>query len=299
MRHRVLLGALLTLLGALFYSSLTALVKAFSGGELPLPMLVFMQSVVSLLIFLPFLFRGGLVSAKKIVTTKKLSIHLLRAISSLSISYFLFSAVKFIPLVSAMLLANISPLILPFIAYFFLGKKIKHHLWIPIIIGFIGITLVLHPDGKIFQLGALLAVGAAIGVAVSSLSVRQLSATDSTETIMFYFFLLSTVISGIISVKYWVPLSSTLWLVLVGAGIIYFASQYLISAALALASAQLVSTLLYANIIFSALFSMMIWHHFPSILTWIGIVITVLGGILCIRAEHQYHKRIIAQAGAV
>ena len=228
MRHHVLLGALLTLLATVFYSSLTTVVKAY-GGVIPLPMLVFIQSTASLLLFMPILFRTGFVSAKKIIYTQKLRWLLLRAFFSLGISYLLFSAVLFIPLVNAVLLANTSPLIVPIIAYLFMSQKMNPRLWVPMLSGFVGIALVLHPDGHLFHPAALLAIGSAVCIACSSLVMRKLVSTESNETVMFYFFLLSTILSGLIAIKFWMPVSAKLCVIGLIAGALYFGCQYLLT----------------------------------------------------------------------
>lgn len=292
MHHHVALGATLTLIACLFYSVLTVIVKAY-GAVIPLPMLVFIQSAVSLILFTPILFKNGTIGAKKIIRTKKIGWLFLRAVSSLGVSFLLFSAVVYIPLVNAVLLANTSPLIVPIIAYLVMSEKMNHRLWIPLLAGFAGIALVLHPNGHFFHPAAFLAIGSAICIATSSLMMRKLASTESTETVMFYFFLLATVISGIIAIKFWIPLPLKLYFVAAIAGALYFSSQYLLTAALRVASAQLVTTLLYANIIFSAIFSMVFWHHTPGALTITGILLTVASGIACVRIEHQHRKQTI------
>lgn len=289
MRHNLLLGVIYTLISTVFYSILTALNKAYAVS-LPLPMMVFMQSAISLILFFPIVMKKG---ANKIMMTRRLPLHLTRAVISLSISYFLFAAVKFIPLTSAMLLAMTTPLIIPFVAYFVMGQKINHRLWLPILIGFAGIALVLHPDGSIFNPASLLALGAALSISCTMLAVRKLSATDSTETIMFYFFLFSTIISGGIAMWFWVPLTWSLWFVLLVTGSMFFASQYIMTIALKFANAQLISSLLYMNVLNSAVISALFWHVLPTQFMLLGMILTIMGGILCIRAEHRHNKQML------
>lgn len=186
MNRDLFLGIVLSLTGAFLYSLQTTFVKTYAD-HLPLSMIVFVQSAVSLLFILPVIFKNGIKHAQKTFKTKQIHIQLLRTICSLSTSYLLFYSVQYIPLVNAMLLANTSPLIVPFIGYLFLSQEINHRLWVPIIIGLIGVGLVLHPDARIFHPASLLALGAAISMAVSMLCVRKLSSTDSSETTTFYF----------------------------------------------------------------------------------------------------------------
>lgn len=287
MKHHLSLGIILSLLAALFYSSQTALVKASAPALPPLPVVIFIQSLVSLLLILPVIFKNGLNPGKKILATHRIKLHILRTIFSLSISYLLFSAVLFIPLVNGMLLANTAPLIVPFIAYLFLSEKMNHRLWVPILIGYSGVALVLHPDSRLFNSGSLLALGAGVALASTMLTVRKLSTTEATETTAFYFFLFSTIISGIISLTFWTPVSLHMWLIMSCIGALYFFCQYASTAALKYVNAQLVGSLFYSNIIYATVISQFVWHTLPSYLTVVGMVFIIIGGILCIRVEHN------------
>lgn len=289
MKYNLFLGVSLTILSTFFYSGLNAMIKVHAA-DISIPMLVFIQSLMALVMFSPVLFKNGLRSAKKIVATNKLPLHIIRTVLSLLVSYLLFSAVKFIPLVNAMLLTNSAPLLVPLVAYVFLAQKINHRFWLPILIGFAGIAIVLQPDSRIFHPAALLALGAALFLAATIVSIRRLAATESSDTITFYFFLLSTLISGAVALLFWEPLSMNIGGMLL-MGVIYFVSQYLYNIALCYANAQLVSSLLYMNIVNSTVISAVVWQLYPSTLTLVGISLTVLGGIMCIRVEHQSHRR--------
>ena len=292
MKHNLPLGVILALIATLFYSSLTAINKAFAG-PIPLPMLMFMQTLVAFSLFTPVLIKNG---ARKTIATKRLPLHLMRTVFSLMVSYALFTAVQYIPLTNAMLLTNTAPLIVPFVAYFVLSEKMNHRLWVPIIIGFSGIALVLQPDGKIFDYASLLALASAVFLACTMLSVRRLTSTESSETITFYFFFLSTIISGLVAIKFWVPLTPKFYLVMLLSGICLFLSQYILTYALRNANAQLVSTLLYMNVINAAVISAIFWDTLPTGITVIGILLTIIGGILCIRVEHHRNKRSVVSA---
>lgn len=291
MKHNLPLGVTLSLFAALLYSTQTALIKAQAPFLPSLPVVIFVQSLVSLLLILPIIFKNGLSSAKLTLTTKKLPIHLLRTLFSLAISFLLFTAVTYIPLVNALLLANTAPLIVPFIAYVVLGQQINHSLWVPILIGFIGVAIVLHPDARIFNPAALLALGAAVGMGSTMLTVRKLAATESTLTTAFYFFLFSTIISGMLALAFWQPINLRMTLIMSTIGILYFACQYASTAALKYINPQLMGSLFYSNILYATVLSALIWNTVPTTYTFIGMILITVGGILCIRVEHLFHKR--------
>jgi drug/metabolite transporter (DMT)-like permease len=292
MNQNLLLGVVLSLAGALFYSTQTALVKLQAIALPPLPVVIFIQSLVALLIMLPFILKKGRAHALKIMTTRNTKLHLMRTIFSLSISYLLFYAVTFMPLVNAMLLANTAPFIVPFMGYLFLSQKINHRLWVPVLIGFAGVAIVLHPDARILNPAALLALGAAVGMAASLLTVRRLAVTEATETTMFYFFLFSTILSGVLALAFWSPISMKMLLEMIGIGALYFLTQYATTAAMKYANPQLVGSLFYSNIIYAAIISLFLWNIFPTASTLAGMVLIILGGILCIRVERSTKIRV-------
>jgi len=293
MKHPLALGSALALLSALFYSVQTALVKVQITALPPLPVVIFIQSIVSLMLILPFIFKKGWPHAKKTLSTQRVKLHLLRTLFSLSISYLLFYAVTFIPLVNAVLLANTAPLFVPFIAYFFLAQKINHRMWLPILIGYAGVIMVLHPDVRIFSPAALLALAAGVSLACTMLIVRRLSATEATETTAFYFFIFSTLASGLISLPFWTTISLHMLLIMIAIGALYFLTQYTITTGLKYINAQLVSSLFYANIIYAVIISLLLWHTLPSLLTLAGMILIIVGGILCIQTERRAMKQRI------
>jgi len=291
MKNNIFLGVILSLLGALFYSLQTSIVKGQAMVLPPLPVVIFMQSMVALVLMLPLILKGGVAKARQKLATNKLGLHILRAVFSLGISFLLFYSVQYIPLVNGMLLANTAPLIVPFIGYFIWSQKINHNLWVPILVGFAGVMIVLHPDARIFNPASFLAIGAAVCLSLSMLVVRQLSATDSSEAITFYFFLFSTLISGAIAIRFWVPLTAHMLDVMTIIGVLYFLTQYTMAYALRFSNAQLVGALFYANIIYAAIISQVVWHILPTMLTFAGMLLVIVGGILCIRVEQQNKQR--------
>ncbi|MDX1900879.1 MAG: DMT family transporter [Gammaproteobacteria bacterium] len=291
MQNHLPLGVLLSLLGAFFYAAQTGVIKLGVGHLPPLPVIVFVQSAVALILMLPVIFRKGFSDARDIFVVKRFPLHVVRAIFSLLISYALFYAVAFIPLVNAMLLVNTAPLIVPLLGRIFLGEKINHRLWLPILIGFIGVVLVLHPGTHFFNIAALFALAAAFCMSASLLSVRQLSKTDSPKKIAFWFFLLSTIISGAVALFFWMPISLKALGLMSVVGVFYFLTQYTMASALKYANAQLVGSLFYATIIFAAIFSFIFAHILPSGLTLCGMMLVILGGIACVLTERRTLKK--------
>jgi drug/metabolite transporter (DMT)-like permease len=278
------IGSALTLTSALIYAIQTALIKGW-GKEISIPIIIFIQSVACMILIMPAIFAKGSQRAKQLMKTNNVKIHFLRTVFSLGISYFLFSAVKFIPLVDAALLTNTAPLIMPFLGWLFLSQKINHRLWLPLIIGFIGIILVLRPNGEVFQAASLLGLGAAVCMAASIMLIRRASKTDSALTNVFYYFLFSLPISAIIAAIFWNPISWHAIFIVVGIGVLFFSVQMTLVYATKFVSAQTVGSLYLFNIVFSALIGWMVWHAALTPLMILGVAVTIIGAIYTIQAQ--------------
>ncbi len=283
MNSKFALGSGLTLLSALIYAIQTALVKHL-GGQVSTPVLVFIQSLVCLLLILPLLFVGG--SARQKVQTAHLKLHFFRTIFSLGISYFLFYAVKFIPLVDAVLLANTAPLLIPLIGFLFMSRRLNHRLWLPLIIGFLGIILVLHPDSQVFSSASFLALGAGICMATSVILIGE-AKQDSSLTRAFYYFLFSVPISGLGAILFWTPLTLPLLWVLIVIGALFFVVQLSLVYAVTYTHPQTVGTLYLSNILFAAVIGFFVWHTPISLLAGVGIALTIIGAVFTIRVQYK------------
>lgn len=280
------LGISMTLLSAFSFAILTAIVKA-KAADVSVPVIVFIQSAVTLLLVMPATIRSTSKKTRAVFASPYIGLHLLRTIFSLGLSYLLFASVSYIPLVDAVLFANSFPLFLPFLAYLFLRKKINKKIWAPLFIGFVGIVLVLQPSPKNFNWAILLALAAAICSAFSMLILQKTSEKDSGVTTSFYYFLFSTLISGIVAYWFWIPFSFDILLILLLSGVLFFIVQFSLGIALQHISSELAGTLYYSNIIFAALIGIFIWGTELKDIVIVGIALTTIGGILCIRLQKE------------
>lgn len=286
MKNNLWLGIIFTLMSSLSYAILTTIVKVL-GTTVATPVIVFIQSATCLVLMLVFIAIKKNPRPTPFWRTSVTHLHIFRSFFSAGISYFLFYAVKYIPLVDGVLLANTAPLMVPFIAYLFMAQKINHLLWIPLFIGFTGVILVLQPTPAVFHPASLLALCAGICMASSMLLVRKASAKDSSVTSAFYYFLFSSIFTLLFSIPFWTPLSLSTCFILIGEGVLFFIVQVALTYALEFSTAQVVSSLYYSNIIFATFITL---FFFKTSLNWLvttGIFLAILGGILTIQAEKK------------
>lgn len=278
--ENLILGALLTT-AAFFCVALVGTLAKVSGQYTSTGVLLLFQNAICLLFVIPVALRGGWSSLR----TDKIGLHILRAVTGTACWYALFFAITQIPLANATLLTYSAPLWMPLIAWVVTRQPVSRMTWISAGIGFAGIMLVLRPQGHGFNLGELSALAGALFLAVAMMSVRWLGATEPLIRVLFYYFLLSTLLSVPIAVLDWRPIPASAWVWLIGLGSALLFSQILIVVAYRYASAEKVGPFIYTVIVFTALIDWLVWDHRPTLLTYLGMALVIGGGLIAVRAK--------------
>ncbi|MCW2513956.1 MAG: protein of unknown function transrane [Mycobacterium sp.] len=273
-------GALLTT-AAFFCVAIVGALAKVSGGYTSTGVLLLFQNAVCLLFIVPVVMRGGWRSMR----THRFGLHLLRAVTGTACWYALFFAITEIPLANATLLTYSAPLWMPLVAWIVTRQRVATATWIGAGMGFVGVVLVLRPQGHGFALGEFAALAGAIFLAVAMMSVRWLGATEPVIRILFYYFLLSTVLAVPIALFDWRPIPPAAWTWLIGIGFAQLLSQVLIVLAYRYASAEKVGPCIYSVIVFTALIDWIVWNHPPTLLAYFGMALVIGGGLLAVRAR--------------
>lgn len=213
-RQHIGFGALFAIISAFSFAVMSVFVKKI-GTDFPTSMPIFFRFAISFILLLPWVIRS---------TSFRFKVHYPlryanRILSALLALFLMFYALKFIPLVNALLLNNTAPLFVPIIAYFLTRAKTPHKAGLGILIGFVGIALILRPNHQIFSIASCLALISGILAALAIVEMRIVSKTSSVTQMLFYYFLVSTIASGIVAAFQWQTPTPQIWLWLLGVGI--------------------------------------------------------------------------------
>jgi drug/metabolite transporter (DMT)-like permease len=135
------------------------------------------------------------------------------------------------------------------------------------------------------QLGLWIAIIGAFVNAAGWVAVRSLSQKESTATIIFYFTLFSALGALVLGAHSFVAPNAqqALWLVVVGAaGIV---GQYFLTIAYRHADAAVVTPLGYTEVFAMLALAWFFFDEIPDALSWAGIALITLAGILVSRPE--------------
>jgi drug/metabolite transporter (DMT)-like permease len=271
-------GALLMIGAALMFALMGAAVK-IASRTLSNAEVVFFRCLLGLVALAPWIVPLGLRGLR----TSRPGEHLIRGVAGLGTMACFFYALGHMRLPDAVLLNYSLPLFMPFVEAVWLGEPIPHRLWGPVGLGFAGIVLILKPGIGVFQPVALVGVLAALFASVAQVGIRQLTRTEPLVVIIFYFGLVSTVLSAVPAALSWRTPQGQEWGLLIAIGALGSVGQLLLTAAYAHAPAARVGPFIYSSVVFAGLLEWALWNSVPDALSFAGMIVVAVAGVLALR----------------
>jgi len=289
-RQNLLLGALFILLAEWFFASMGAAVKLVTA-ELPSEMAVFMRNLVGLMLMTPLVWRQGLDGLK----TSIFPIHLLRSLAGVSAMYCFFYALSQLHLADGLLLKMTAPLFMPLIAWLWLGEGLRRTILVALAIGFFGVVLVLNPEGE-FNRVALVGLLGGLLASLAKVSLRRLGRSEPSVRVVFYFALLSTLISCVPMFWVWRTPDAAQWGLFALVGLMGTLGQLFLTRGYAIAKASVVSPFTYASVIFGAVYGYLFWGETLTLQFVVGALLIALAGILALRGRARTAAPLVSDA---
>lgn len=278
--------AVFTMLAAvLMFSLMDALLKLLSEHYPPFQVAT-LRGASSLPFVLGWAFASG---GGRSLLRVRWPLHLLRGALGVGMMASFVYGVNRLPLSTAYSVFFIAPLLITALSGPLLGEQVGPRRWVAIGIGLLGVLVLLRPTGEgMLSLAALAVLGAALGYAVTAITVRVLARTDSTQAMMVWLMALITLGAGALAWPGWVPLRGEhAWLIL-GLGVAGSLGQYAVTEAFRLGEASLIAPLEYTALIWGVLLDLTLWGVLPDLVTWAGAAIIVASGLYLLRRERVH-----------
>ncbi len=277
-------GIVAMLLSVGFFAAMDVLLKLLSG-HYPAVQVSALRGAASI----PFvLLAVGVTGRWRDLKPVRWGLHLVRGVLAIVMLSTFVYAVKLLPLADAYSIFLAAPLIVTALSVPILGERVDAPRWIAIAVGLSGTLVLLNPRASNFAtLGGLAAVLSASCYALSAISVRILTRTDTTASMVFWFMLMLTVFGGILAAPTWVPIDPRHWLLLLGVGVLGALGQHFITEAFRHARASVVAPFEYTALLWAVTFDWVFWDHAPNSLMFVGGAIIVASGLYLIQRERR------------
>lgn len=266
-------------------------VLVFSGMNVATKWLVASYPVVEIMFFrclfalipcaILVAFRGGLPSLR----TRRLSDHAARAASQFLGMASIFIAFGMMPLADVIAISFAAPLFMTLLSIPILGERVGIHRWGAVLVGFIGVLIMVQPGPGVLESGALFALGNALFTASSTIGLRRMSVTESTDALITYQMAIIALLSAVALPFLWVtPRWADLAIMLaigLGSGI----NQFFWTQAFRYAPAAVASPFTYGAMVWAILLGYLIWGELPTAALLLGAVIVVASGLYILYRE--------------
>ncbi|EJL7927141.1 DMT family transporter [Vibrio cholerae] len=258
--------------------------------DLPSTTVALVQYAIAIVVILPYLKTLGI---RQSLRTQQFGWHLLRVfLAVIGIQLWLWALAYPVPIWQGIALLMTSPLFATIGSGLWLREKVGMARWVATLTGFIGAMIILEPWADDFNLASLLPVGAAFFWASYSLMVKKLSSHDSPSTMVVYLLLLITPFNVLLALPDWqMPNGQTVWLLLIGAGIMTALAQWAIAKAYAVADASFVQPFDHAKLPLNVLAGWLVFGWVPPGRLWLGAAIIVLSVAFITQWETKKSRR--------
>jgi len=189
-----------------------------------------------------------------------------------------FYALSHVTIAEGQTLNKTAPFFTLVLAWLFLGERAGARQFLSVLVAFAGTVLVAKPGfagADAFPLAMGLLGGVAAGGAYAA--VRRLGARNIRPSlIVFIFSAFSCLASVPFTWAHYVPLSFAQLLILSGAGLSAAIGQFGITFAYRFAAPREIAVFDYSNILFTAMFGLLLFDQIPDRLSFIGMVIIII-----------------------
>ena len=275
---KILLGISLIILGELLLLLVGMIIKTLTADDVPTEQMVFLRSIISLALLVPWLVRKGISR----IYTQRIGLHIARGVLGVTAMMCVFYAWGNLPLAQASLLKQTSPIFITIIAFLWLKESLGNKTILAIISGFIGVALIIDPgaENAHFNVVIFIALAGAMLAGSAKVVVRKMSTTETPGRIVFYFSLIGTLVSFVPAILVWVSLSWIQLAAILGIAMLSTTAQFAITKAFSYAPAGQIGFYTYTSVAFAALFGWLIWNEVLSWQTILGILVIVGAGVL-------------------
>jgi drug/metabolite transporter (DMT)-like permease len=287
------LAAILWMIGAAFFFSILSATIRHLTGELHPLQIAFFRNLFGLAFMLPWLARAGLGSLR----TGRFGLYLWRTIIGLMSMFTWFWALALLPFAEAVALSFTTPLFATMGAALVLKERVRLRRWSATLLGFFGVLVIMRPGpAEALNIGAILVIVSCALSGATTLMVKDLLRTESSNAVVTYMVLLMTPISLAPALFVWSWPEPWTWAILIGMGLVATIGHICITHSYKLAEASAVLPYDYTRMIFAAAIGYLWFAEIPDLWTWVGAGIIAASAIYIAHREALYGQASASQS---
>ena len=206
-------------------------------------------------------------------------LHFTRAVISLLSMGCLFVSLQLLPFAEATVLIFTVPFIVALLSGPYLKEPLTIHGWTSVFIGFVGVAIILRPDGSFIHLGAIAGLLSAFLQGLIVLSNRYLSRSEDAMSIVLTFHLIATLAILPFVLGDWRSVSLQDGILLVIVGIMGGMGQYFMTLSSQHAAANYILPFMYTSVLWATPIGMFFFGEAYDWTFFLGAALIIGGGL--------------------
>ncbi len=286
LRHDLRRGALMLVAATAFFALMSALSKALLD-RYPFNEVMFFRSAFAVPVTMAIGFRAG-----RFLSTRRLGGHAARSLAGVCGMACGFYSLSLLPLADQIAVNYTQPLFIILLAIPWLGERPGPLRWAAVGLGFAGVVVVALGEGNIGGAGApilgyVVAASGGLFGGIATMLVRQLSATESSTTIVMWQSILMTGMIALTLPLAWTTPTATDLLLLILVGLVGGIAQVLLTEAYASAQVSSLGAYGYTGLLWGALLGWLVFADPPGWGLVLGSALIIAAGLLPLRERRE------------
>jgi drug/metabolite transporter (DMT)-like permease len=269
------------------FAGLAVFARAAMNSGLHPFVVVFLRNLLAVAMLLPLLAWRG----RGLFHSAQPGLYVIRVVISLLSMLAWFYAISLIPIGEVTAISFLAPLFGTLGAILLLGEKVRMRRWGALIIGFAGAMVILRPGGTPIGIGQACAVASAMATGVTAVLIKQLTARDDPDKIVFLTNIMLMPLSFVPAVLFWRWPTLAMIPPLLGMGFCAVVGHIALVRGYAVTDASLAQTFEFSRLPFTVIIAFLAFGETIDLWTWIGALIIFASAIYITRREAQLRQR--------
>jgi drug/metabolite transporter (DMT)-like permease len=287
-------GVVWTTIAMALFGALAAFARAAMNAGLHPFEVVFLRNLLATLMLSPLLFWRG----TSLLRSSQLSLYGLRVLVSLFSMLAWFYALALIPIGEVTAISFLAPVFGTLGAILLLGERVRLRRWTAILVGFLGAMIILRPGMAPLGLGQACAVFNAMSIGIVAVMIKQLTAVDDPDKIVFLTNLMLTPLSLGPALLVWTWPTPEALLPVLGLGLTAVLGHIALVRGYAATDASLAMTFEFSRLPFSVAVAYLAFGETIDAWTWVGAAIIFASAVYITRREARLAAQRRAAAGS-
>lgn len=285
-------GVIWVTIAMALFAGLAVFARAAMNAGLHPFVVVFLRNVFAVVMLLPlFAWRG-----RGLMRSNQIGLYGWRVAISLFSMLAWFYALALIPVGEVMAIGFLAPLFGTLGAIFLLGERVRVRRWAALIVGFAGAMIILRPGVSPLGPGQVCAVLSAVATGVTAVLIKQLTAKDDPDKIVFLTNVMLTPLSLVPALFVWRWPTWEMVPPLLGMAVCAVLGHVALVRGYAATDASLAQTFEFSRLPFTVALAYVAFGETIDLWTWVGALIIFASAVYITRREAQLRRQRAASS---